>query len=764
MLVAYTLAVGLSAALLFVVQPMVGRMLLPLAGGSPAAWTTCMLFFQAGLLCGYAYADLLACRVAPRRQWAVHAIVLALPLAFLPVSLGEPAASAFGATLTPLPLLLALAATVGAPFFVLSATGPLLQRWLAFTDHPGAKDPYFLYAASNLGSLGGLLAYPFVLEPALRLRTPDASLFPPRLLPISQSTLWTAGYVLFAVLVVVCGFLMIRRRGPIAEPSETTGACPSRRGAHWRWLILAFVPSSAMLGVTQYLTTDVAAVPLLWVLPLAVYLLTFVLAFSRRTWIPPRPSSAALAAAVVAIAASMLAFRALPVGLVLAMHLTGLFFVGLVCHGRLAGERPAPARLTRFYLVVALGGVLGGVFHALVAPVLFDNVWEYPIALVLACALRPSAPKPRATSHPLRARVLDVAVPVGLAAALAGLYLILDALDMSGSPSTTIALVAIAATAALLVMRRPVRSAVVVALLFVASGLRDARAMETLHQERTFFGVHRVVQFEVPFRTGPPGREQITRVPFHVLYHGATRHGAQILDPRHRRTATTYYHRSGPIGRVFETFGATARFDRVALVGLGVGTLAAYGRPAQRFTVYELDPEVIRIASSAELFTFLSDSAAEIEFIAGDGRLSLTRAPDGAYGLIVADAFSSDAIPVHLLTREAVTLYLDKLREDGVLAIHITNRHLNLEPVVRAVAIALGLAGIVRTDGIHTQEEMLEGKYESTWALLARRPAALGPLWDDPAWRRLQAAPGTPTDDKYLWTDDYSNLWSLIDP
>jgi hypothetical protein len=762
MLVVYTLAVGLSAALLFVIEPMVGKMLLPVAGGCPGVWTTCMLFFQTALLCGYAYADVLARRLEPRKQWVAHAIVLALGLAFLPVSLGGPGTSVSGAALTALPLLLALAVAAGAPFFVLSATGPLLQRWLALTDHPDARDPYFLYAASNLGSLGGLLAYPFVLEPTLRLRTPDASLFPPRWIPISQSTLWTAGYVLLAGLVLVCGLLMIRRPGhPIGATSEAVEALP--RGAYRRWLILSLVPSSAMLGVTQYLTTDVAAVPLLWVLPLAVYLLTFVLAFGRRTWIPLRFGSWALAVAVIAIAASMLAFRVLPVGFALTLHLTGLFFVGLVCHGRLAAERPAATRLTRFYLVVALGGALGGVFNALVAPLVFDGVWEYPIALVLACALRPVAPRPRPASHPLRARVLDVVVPAGPMAMLAGLYVVLDVLGMGRSPWTTISFVAVAAAGALFLMGRPLRSAVVVALLFVASGLRDAGAMDEVYDQRTFFGVHRVVQFEVPFRTGAPGRERITRVPFRVLYHGATRHGAQILDPRHRGTATTYYHRTGPIGQVFELFGASPEFDSVALVGLGAGTLAAYGRPSQRFTVYELDPEVIRIASDAEFFTFLSDSAAEIEYVPGDGRLSLSRAPDGAYGLIVNDAFSSDAIPVHLLTREAVTLYFDKLREDGILAVHLTNRHVNLEPVVRAIAIDLGLAAIVRTDGIHNEEEMLEGKYESTWALIARRPAALGPLWNDRAWRRLQAAPGSPADDRYLWTDDYSNVLSLID-
>ena len=747
LLILYTTATVVSAALLFLVQPMIGKMLLPRLGGTPAVWNTCMVFFQAVLLAGYAYAHLITRRLRARQQILLHVAVLVLPLLVLPLHLAGGEAPAGGDSPV-LWLLGALLATIGLPFFALSTTGPLLQRWFASSEHRESKDPYFLYAAGNVGSLGALLAYPWLLEPR----------FPLAASPLSQVRLWSAAYLAFALLTTFCGVLMLRRRVPEAHAPashRSRGAKPAAAGVtasrRVLWVLLAFVPSSAMLGATQYITTDLAAIPLLWVLPLTVYLLTFILSFSRRRWIAARWSSAALAVLVVGVALSFW----IPVPwllLILSLHLLTLLAVGLVCHGRLASDRPPPERLTEFYLLIGTGGLLGGIFNALLAPLLFRSVVEYPFALLLACLLRPGPWGRSGSRESASARWLDLAFPAGVALVAVAMSLFVG----GTSPSTPLALVflgaAVPAALVLLSISRPLRFALGLLVLLVAGWAQARSSGPVLLVERTFFGVNKVVRFESKSSELPP---------FHSLYNGTTKHGLQIVDERLRLWPTLYFHPAGPIGHVFRSLQDVPNL-RVAVIGLGAGTLAAYGRPGQRFTFYEIDPAVVEIARDPRYFTYLSDCRADSEIIVGDGRLQLARAPDGGYGLIIMDAFSSDAVPVHLITREAVEMYFRKLSPDGLLVVNLTNSYMNLVPVLDAIASALDVSGLVWRDRAVTRDQFLQAKTPSTWAVLGRDRSSLAALAFPKESRRLPRVPGVPPEAEFLWTDDYSNLFALL--
>ena len=751
----------LGASLLFLVQPMVAKMLLPLLGGSASVWTTCMLFFQAGLLGGYLYAHLLTSRLGARLQVATHAAVLGVALLALPISLDRLTPPA--GTQAPLPWLLAsLAIVAGAPFFALASTGPLLQRWLHGTDHPSARDPYHLYAAGNLGSFAGLILYPVLLEPLLPLATPGARMLPPRLVPWSQSGLWAAGYLVFAGCVLAAGALALRRPGP-ALP-EAAGGAPTTR-ERLTWMLLAFVPSSAVLGVTQYVTAEIAAVPLLWVIPLALYLLTFVVAFSPRVTLPPLWMGRAVAVAVLATAASMtLAVRSRG-QLLVAIHLAGLVVIGLALHGRLAASRPRASRLTEFYLWIAAGGALGGVFNAIVAPLAFKTVAEYPVALFLAVLLRPR-PAERVASPRPWARALDVGI--GLAVGTLPLSLGRFAPDVAGPVSwPLVALLAgVPALLCLALIAWPLRFTLAVGALLIAGWWQISAPRASLDRERTFFGVHRVVPTLGPwFREtqagamGPPKRRE-----FVSLLHGGTCHGMQAVAPAFRKIPTTYYHRDGPLGRAWTALDLDARATDIGLVGLGAGTIAAYGRAGQRMTYFELDPAVARIARDRRYFTFIADSPATVAVEIGDGRLRLARVADQAFDVLVLDAFSSDSIPVHLLTEEAIALDLRKLRPEGVLFVHLTNHYLGLEDVVSAIAGRLGVPGAITWDSDVSPRAEVEGKYGSVWAVLSPSRTRLAPVHADARWYPLPlpARPGAPDPARVLWTDARSDLLSVL--
>jgi spermidine synthase len=730
-LILFGATIFVGAGLLFLIQPMFARMALPLLGGAPAVWNTAMVFYQAVLLVGYAYAHVTTRWLGPRRQAGLHVAVLLLPLVALPIAL--PAGWSPPGDTSPVPWLLALlAVAVGLPFFAVSATSPVLQAWFAATEHRAARNPYVLYAASNVGSLLALLAYPLIVERLLHLK--------------AQSRLWAWGYGGFVVLAAACAIVLWRARTGRAEElgRDSTAIPPPGVGLDGadrpvtlarraRWVALAAVPSSLMLSVTTYLSTDIAAIPLLWIGPLAIYLLTFALVFGRRRLVPHRVWVELLPVALLPLVLVLVARANEPLALVIPTHLVVFFVAAMVCHGELAQDRPDPRHLTAFYLWIAVGGVLGGAFTALVAPRVFNSVLEYPLVL----ALLPLLPARPASAWQGRSRrLLDVVLPLGLGVVAAELILMLERSGRTESVGPAVGLLVLVC---LTFGRRPLRFALGLAALLLAGTLHHGEEGQLLFAERSFFGVSRVTRT----RDGQ----------YQMLLHGTTLHGMQALAPERRREPLTYYHAMGPLGQVFPALDAQAPRRAIAVVGLGAGSVACYGKPGQRWTFYEIDPTVFRIARSPRFFTFLRDCPPKQFVILGDARLTLARAPDSTYDLIVLDAYSSDAPPLHLLTLDAVRLYLTKLAPGGVLVLNISNRHLVLEPVVGAIARAAGLVARTRSDPDVAAAERLAGKVESQWVVMARRAEDLGALVDDPLWKAPAAPPALAP-----WTDDFASL------
>ena len=748
-----TLASLLSAALLFAIQPMAAKMVLPLLGGSASVWTVCMLFFQTGLLAGYGWAHVLSRRFALKTQIAVHAALAAVAFFTLPPAVAATSLPPVDAS--PVPWLLgSLAVSFGLPYATLAATGPLLQRWFSATTHPKASDPYFLYAASNVGSFVGLLAYPFVLERTLPLRSAAWG--------TSQAGVWSVGFGILVVLVVASGsWASFRAADGRADGAATHVAPP------WplrlRWMMLAFVPASAAIGVTQYLTSDIAAIPLFWIVPLALYLLTFVVAFSPRVRLPVAPLGVAMGLAVIVAVAEFHEGSHVFGRLTIVVHLVALVLAGLVCHGRLAAGRPDRTQLTRYYLWIALGGCLGGVFNALLAPLLFNSIAEYPLALCLAAFLVPDPARAGlAKRAKLAAWSLDAAavVAVGAVVLVVGRLRPSSATDVRWLVAVTIGVPSLLTVAAI---PWPRRFAWALAALVAVTWTTARTPWTAVYRERTFYGVHRIVE-----TTGPAiathdagGREVVVAQPMRVLVDGVTRHGSQSLDVARRLIPTTYYHPSGPLGDIVRALRTRGRVSEVGLIGLGAGTAAAYGEAGDRFTYFEIDPAVARIARNPKFFTYLTDSRANVSIELGDGRRRIAESPDGRFDLIVLDAFSSDAIPVHLLTREAVALYLRKLKPEGCLALHLTNGYLALDPVVSAIAADLAVPAAVKRDASRTPEQAFEGKDYSKWAVIGRDEASLLPFREEDGWYKTPPERGA-GHDEFLWTDDRSNIVGLL--
>lgn len=720
----FALTLLLGSALLFVVEPMFARMILPQLGGSPAVWNTCLVFFQAALLGGYAYAHLLTRLLAVRTQVIVHVTLVLFAAMALPV--GPSPDWLPPVNTSPIPwLLMILAAGVGAPFTVLSATSPLLQHWFAHGDHPAARDPYHLYASSNVGSIAALLGYPFLIEPFLSLT--------------QQRSTWTFAYWMFAALVVACATVAARFGTAVTSEcvdEETAAVCRVSWKDRATWLVLAIVPSSLLLSVTTYLSTDVAAIPLLWVAPLALYLLTFVSAFARRQLIPPRLAERALPLALIPLVLLMTTAPGGVVLLLFPLHLTVFFLCALTLHTGLARRRPARGHLTEFYLWIGAGGVLGGLLNTLIAPLIFTGVTEYPVGLIAACVVQQLA-RQHAKSPFTWSDFLFPAL-VGGAVVSASTGARLNVLH----PGLFIAIMAGLGMLSFSFSRRPIRFSLAIAALLV---MRIAPITETglVYAQRTFFGVLRVQH------DGSPSR--------HLLLHGSTVHGQQDLRPEFRSEPLTYYHRSGPIGQVLAALAPSLDRAHIGVVGLGAGSLAAYARRDQQWTFFEIDPAVVKIARDPQLFTYLEPCGDRCRVVLGDARLSLARDEQSdRFSLLVLDAFSSDAIPVHLVTREALALYLSKLTADGLLAFHISNRHLDLEPVLSSLATEQGLIALAQYDkGSKTPD--IDGHFASRWLIVARRADALGPLMSDPRWHRVRSSPRT-----RAWTDDYSNIVTVL--
>jgi hypothetical protein len=705
----------MSAALLFLLEPMFAKMVLPYLGGSPEVWNTCVVFFQATMLAAYFYAHALSRSLPVRRQVVLHVLLLAVVSMTLPVVM--PPYWAPPVDHTPVPALLRLLlVTAGPPFFVVSATAPLIQQWFSQANHDAASDPYVLYSASNLGSVTALLAYPLVVERSWRLST--------------QATIWGAGYGAFALGMLLCGLLAAGFQGSpssaaIATSREDVDASYPDWRRKLRWLLLSLVPSSLMLAVTTFLSTDIAAVPLLWVVPLTLYLLSFVNAFSRRPLISIVAANKATRIVMMPLAFALIMAVSRPTMPSMALHILAFFACALLLHGQLARARPDARHLTTFYVWVSIGGVLGGAFNTLIAPVVFTSITEYPLMLVAVCSLSLTGNKS------WRVGYVDVVIPLLLAGLVA---LLMVAWAKLGLYTSALG-IGISGALYLACAKHPVRLATGIALTFVAGSLWGPSRAGELFAERTFFGVLRV------HSTGK----------YRQLIHGTTLHGEQALDPAYSREPRTYYHRAGPIGQVIAALSPHLSGASIGVVGLGVGSLAAYSQPGQTWTFYEIDPAVEQIARAPQYFRYMSDCGARCTVTLGDARLSLAKTST-QHNLLIVDAFSSDAIPMHLLTREALRLYLRSLKPDGTLAFHISNWNVNLKPVLGALAKDSGLTALARLD---LDADAASGHNRSEWLVMARAPSMPRSLLEDPRWQR-------PPSDGPVWTDDYSNLVTVL--
>ncbi len=707
--------------LLFLVQPMVARMALPRLGGAPAVWNSAMLVYQTLLLGGYAYAHALA-RIRPWVQAVVHLGVLLIGAAWLPIGLSLVDIPDGVTPALWVPWL--LGASIGPLFFAVSAQAPLVQRWFSIASKGG--DPYALYAASNLGSFGGLIAYPLVVEPLLALR--------------QQSLLWSGGYVLLIALVIACALRLPRAAtGETARPTSV----PATRGRVLHWIALALVPSGLMLATSTYITTDIVAMPLLWVLPLGLYLLSFTIAFAANREIADLLTRIAPITILLFGGVMIGGFNELPlVNLAIAMSL--LFMVSVALHTQMYRLRPEPDRLTGFYLAMAFGGALGGVFAALIAPVVFDWTYEYPILIFAAGLLVPQV----YLTAGIRGLWMTPAKRRIAYAVVAAMLILLSAAtfwgpaDVFGEGHQGLTFIGIAAIGIVSVGARLSYATILAAALVIFGGWRAVElSLEQGARTRSYFGVYTV-------RDGRNVRE---------LDHGTTVHGIQFTgNPVLERLPTTYYAPPSGIGLAMGALDRLyGRQSRVGVVGLGTGTLACYAQPGQRWRFYEIDPAVIRIARDTGQFTYLKNCLPDPVIRVGDARISLEHDASTSLDLLALDAFSSDAIPMHLMTSEAFATYARVLQPKGLLLVHISNRFLDLEPVVAAAA---------RAGGWHAAKLYYQPpKYTavasaSQWIALSRDPAALRALEAGTGdWQPLKPRPGF-----LAWTDDYSTILPLL--
>jgi hypothetical protein len=667
----YGLTIFLSAFLLFQVQPMIGKMILPWFGGSAAVWTTCMLFFQTTLLLGYLYSHWVVSALSPRRQSLVHIALLLASLLLLPIAPSE-AWQPTGAENPTLRILGLLAVSIGLPYFVLSTTGPLIQAW--FAREGAGRVPYRLFALSNFGSLLALLAYPVAFEPFLPTRW--------------QSWAWSG---LFATFVIACGLLAWRGRhsAPLVV-HHAHDAPPLRAAQALLWIALAACPSILMVADTSFLTENIAPIPMIWVAPLTLYLLSFILCFERHGWYRRQIFLPLLVVALALLAwLPTLGISGMPIHFSMPLNLGAFFVACMVCHGELARRQPHPSQLTVYFLMLAIGGALGGFFVGVVAPYFFNSNYELSIGIVLTGIVAACAVIPGTTfTTPARRR---------------------NALAFS-----------LAAVGAL-------------ALVRVADHYGENSGAETL--ARNFYGTLKVFAVE---ESG-----------YRTMLHGQITHGRQFLDPEKAQLPTTYYSPEGGAGKTLLAKAGQGPL-RVGVVGIGIGTLATYGRPGDYYRLYDIDPLVIDVANKH--FSFLAAGRARSDIVIGDARLQLAGESPQQFDVLVVDAFSGDSVPVHLLTRQAFALYFRHLKADGVLAVHITNRYLDLRPVIKTAADYLNRpARIIDFDG-----DRERGIFRSRWAILAQ---------DDAFFRHDTFADAKLLADRpgfKPWQDDYSSLFAVL--
>lgn len=717
----YATTIFLSAALLFFLEPMFSKMVLPLLGGSAAVWSVAMVVFQGLLLAGYLYAHFLNRYLAPRSAVIVHLALLAAGAIFLPIAVrgqsGVPPANGISFWLIGVFL-----GSLGLPCFALSANAPLLQAWFVRCDARVASKVYFLYRASNLGSFAILLSYPFAIEPNIGLA--------------AQSRLWSGIYALLALAIAVCGLFVLRAQK--SRDVAVTRAAAVGWNDRFQWTALAFIPSGLLVAVTAYIATDVASVPFLWIVPLALYLFTFVLVFTDTPVISHKAILALQPAAVALLVVSFLWAGKMPWSISFAIHLAAFFIAAMVCHGRLYASRPDATQLTQFYVWMSFGGVLGGMFAALLAPHLFTTVAEYPLLVMAALLVRPGIATTKGNEW------INDGVFVGvLCGALAIVFLV------SGKSVAVFAIASMVLAALLAFLgSKPARLLTLAAVLLLVTNLYDP-AQNVVYRGRSFYGVYKVVDL----RDGK----------FRVLFQGTTTHGGERLRTDNGAPVTgkpeplTYYYRGGPFVEAVDAVRASAggKVRRVALVGLGVGALSCSAAPGEHWTFYELDPLNEIIAHDTNLFKTVSRCAPETPTVLGDGRLTLRAASPGI-DLLLLDTFSSDAIPTHMLTGEAFALYKSRLSPHGAIAINISNKNMKLSDIVAASAGASGMVTAVKRDRsridtlrtLHTPAEI---------AVVTQSAADMAALKLGPGWHVV-----TPDPKVRVWTDDYSAVLNAI--
>lgn len=713
-----------GSACLFLVELFAGKLLLPRFGGAPGVWVSCLAFFQVALVAAYFHADRLIRLCGPRWQVVAQAGLFAAAAAVAPLGVslalgGDP--RRFGLPL-PATVILVLALTVGPAFYALATLSPLFGHWWTRARRGSHEAAYGLYAAGNAGSFAALLGYPFLIEPSAGLA--------------AQAGLSARLYGLVAVLSLACGGYAAwctRRTVSLGPEAHEPGVEVSRGEISWsrwlRWALLAAVPASWLSSLTTHATVEVAPIPLLWVVPLAVYLVSFVIVFSR--WGRRlRPFEPAALAAAVAVAAWLIAGDITdPTWGVLAAHLGTFLIVCVGLHGMLVDDRPAAGQLTSFYLAMSVGGACGGLWNALVAPAVFNAHHEFPLAVAVTAGLVVHGWQPwRAGGRGL--------VLCGAAAAVA--VPILVAPWLQTPRPLWLALLAAAIVAPLMVLRR-VERAVALLAIFAAMFWVGERTHRVSFRTRTFFGVLRVCEDA----NGPSRR----------LMHGSITHGVQLVSPdvERRRIPLSYYNDAGPLGSVIRAVEAVQPAGRVGVAGLGVGTIAAYARPEQEFVFFEIDPAVVRIAENPDWFTFLADCRGKVRVVVDDARLALEREPDASFALLVIDAFTGDSVPTHLLTREAFELYGRKLAADGVLALHVSNKYLDFVPPVAALAADAGWMALRGRDADVPPEL---ARTPSEWMALSRSLDRTKEIYAQPTSARWRWEPAVPRDGRLPWTDD----------
>jgi hypothetical protein len=727
----------LSALLLFAIQPMFAKMVLPVLGGSPSVWSVSVFFFQAALLAGYIYAHFLIKKAPPHLTGIIHLGVCILAFAFLPISLskwwGEPPQGE--------PYLWQLgmfAWSIGLPFIAVSANAPLLQAWFARSGHPNARDPYFMYAASNLGSLIALLGYPFVLEPAFGLS--------------QLSYIWAFGFIGLVVCLATAFFLMRGAQvGGVAEsPAAPAGVLDASVPAptlqqRLGWIGLSFVPAALVTAFTVHVTTDVASAPLLWVIPLALYLLTFVLVFRDNPLIARESLLFLHLIALVVVLITLSQTRHDNWFVTSSTGVAVFFTTAMLAHRTLYEARPAPQYLTEFYLWMSFGGALGGMFTALIAPKIFSQIYEYPLLLALSMACRPGALKLLGDKEKRKDEliVLWLIAAIGLLAIMWVPTMAQNMRMQVGEWGTTPLVVIFLAALLVAFVQFPPRQLVAALLIAIALAWLPSGANRG-ESQRSFFGVYRA----------HPSADGLYR----ILIHGTTLHGAQRFyddsgNPVDDTTPATYYYPGSPIGQTIakrrQALGDQK--GRYGIVGLGAGSSACHKREGETWRFFEIDPTVIKISKNPQNFTFISKCQPDIDIVIGDARLTMAKEANESFDLFIIDAFSSDAIPVHLLTAEAVKMYLDKLKPDGVVLLHTSNRYLDLESVLSAIQKDLP-AG---TSGIVVSDNNADGSYAqstSTVVIFTKNEKALA------TYRTMDGVSELDDNGIRAWTDDYSDI------